>query len=173
MKYKAGDILLVGSNHLISRIIKKATKSEVNHAGLIVKLAGEFYVIEAERRGIQLTPIDEKKYNYLKPGNKEYWILRPKFKLDIDAITTLALEAERGKYDFISLIVWQPLLLITGRWFGKKNRGDNVFYCSEFVAWIYNKIYSLFPEWYEMNPKDLKTEYDISKFELIKFVKTN
>ena len=57
------------------------------------------------------------------------------------------------KYDFMGLIVWQPIYILTGKWFGKRNNGR--FYCSEFVADVINNFIGLYNNKDEINPAKL------------------
>lgn len=57
------------------------------------------------------------------------------------------------KYDFLGLILWQPIYIITGKWFGKKNNGK--FYCSEYVADICNHFIGTYNNKDEINPSKL------------------
>ena len=55
MEFKTGDILLVGGTSWISKAIKWFTKSKWSHSGMFISIWGEWYIIEAEYRGLQLT----------------------------------------------------------------------------------------------------------------------
>lgn len=57
------------------------------------------------------------------------------------------------KYDFFGLVVWQPIYILTNKWFGKKN--NRKLYCSEFVADVCNKFIGMYPNKDEINPAKL------------------
>jgi len=150
---KTGDILLVASDSWIGRIIRKVTKSEWSHAGIFVWLWGELFVIEAEKKGIQLTRWDDEKYNSGKPKDKKLMYLTPIEPVNEKqmAMSMLPYVGTRN-YDYASLI-YQMIYQYTGKWIGKKNRGEDKFYCSEFVAFIYhNKNKKYFNKWWEVSP---------------------
>jgi hypothetical protein len=63
-------------------------------------------------------------------------------------------------YDFESLILRQPLELITGKWREKSDKETRM-YCSEYVAWVYGV-----KESYRMSPQDfyewqIKNRFDV------------
>jgi len=170
---RVGDIGIVSSKSWISRIIKKVTHSIVNHAFLFVgskNNPAEIVVIEAEKKGIETNSFFTEKYEGGNNSNKQIYILRPNFDIDIAKFNTLAHSFNPVKYDFFGLI-HQLILQKTGYWIGRKLKANNRFYCSEYVAYIYNQLYNLFPEWYKMNPKNILRDYDKKKFVLIKIVK--
>lgn len=54
------------------------------------------------------------------------------------------------RYDYISLVFYQILLILSGKWYGTKN--SNSFYCSEFTSWIMYVGAGLLENWYSMSP---------------------
>jgi len=122
------------------------------------------FVIEAEKHGIQLTKFSDKKYNSGNPKGKKLGYLTPIEPVEEKKIAMLMLpHVGINPYDYAGLIN-QLIYQYTGKWIGKKTKGDNKFYCSEFVAFIYNKINKkYYPEWWEISPGQIFTEY----FEII------
>lgn len=54
------------------------------------------------------------------------------------------------RYDYFSLVVFQILLILSGKWYGSKN--SNAFYCSEFTSWILYVGTGILDKWYSVNP---------------------
>jgi len=158
-KIKTGDILLVATDSWIGRTIRKITKSKWSHAGIFVWLWGELFVIEAEKKGVQLTKWSDKKYNSGNPDGRKLLYLTPKEPVDEKEMAMMMLPYVGTKnYDYASLI-YQMIYQYSGKWIGKKKKGDNRFYCSEFVAFIYNnKNEKYFNKWWEISPGQIFVE---------------
>ena len=172
-KPRVGDIGIVDNDSWISRKIKRVTRSIVNHCFIFVKDANNsshIVVAEAEKNGIEFNGFYADKYKGGNNKHKQIYILRPIFDIKATVLSELAHSLDYKKYDFWGLAL-QFILQKTGRWLQKTSKGDKYFYCSEYVAYIYNQLYNLFPEWYKLNPKDIFRNYDKSKFVLIKIVK--
>ena len=170
---RIGDIGIVSSNHWISRVIKKTTHSIVNHAFLFVETlwgSNNINISEAEKEGITQTAWDSLKYQKGNNPNKQIYILRPIFDINVDAFSEFANSLDSKKYDFWGLAL-QFILQKTGRWLQKKKKGDKYLYCSEYVAYVYFKLYGLFPDWNKTSPKNIFRDYDKKKFVLLKIIK--
>ncbi len=63
---KTGDVLHCRGKSLLSKIIRWATNSEINHTALFIWVWGEPYIIDAQDNGVNLKPFNEwvEKYNY-------------------------------------------------------------------------------------------------------------
>jgi len=141
-----GDILHCSSNRLISRIIKRLTKSKFSHSAFFIEIWGQPYVIDAQKDGVNLRPWNEwlDKYVY------DIVAHRSSRKYSSDALAKRAMtKIGHTGYDFEGLLFKQPLKLLTGKWFVRKNESERM-YCSEFVAWVYGAERS-----YKMSPQDL------------------
>jgi hypothetical protein len=57
------------------------------------------------------------------------------------------------RYDIFGLVLWQPIYILTKKWYGKKNNGK--FYCSEFAASVINNFIGHYPNMDEINPSKL------------------
>lgn len=68
------------------------------------------------------------------------------------------------KYDFLGLFFWQPIYILTKKWYGKKDNGR--YYCSEFVANILFKFFKLYPDKEQINPS--KIYCDLINYEIYK-----
>jgi hypothetical protein len=65
--------------------------------------------------------------------------------------TRTILKSKLGlRYDYVSLVFFQILLILSGKWYGTKN--SNAFYCSEFTSWIVYLSTGLMDKWYSMSP---------------------
>lgn len=130
------DVLHCRSNGFIARAIQWFTKSRLNHTALILNIRDEFFVIDSQIDGTNMRPLDEwlKKYNYI------YKITRPWFNWNKEDIKTRALSMiGHSPYDILSLIWYQPIYQLFGKWKGKRSpEAKERLYCSEFVAWVFN-----------------------------------
>ena len=156
-KIKTGDVLLVATDSWLGRTIRKVTHSEWSHTGVFVWLWGELFVIEAEKRGIQLTRWADKKYNNGKPKGRKLKYLTPNKPVNEQKIARFMLPyVGVTPYDYFGLIQ-QLVYQTTGRWPGRK-REDKRFYCSEFEAFTYHNMDpSYYPKWWEISPGQVHT----------------
>lgn len=166
MKIKTGDILQVSGDKLTSKIIKKFTKSQWSHAGIFVWIWDELYVIEAEKRGIQITKWNDVKYQGGKTTSKKLKLLKPdlEYRINEEELARFVLPyCGTEPYDFIGLLS-QAFFQITGIWWGKtKEAAEKRMYCSEFVAFVYNHFYNtLFKEWWLISPVAIGEEKGFS-----------
>jgi hypothetical protein len=151
----------------ISLAIRKILNTWYNHIAIIVVIWGKVYVAESTKGGVKITPINK-------------WI--KDYKVIINRPTIILNEKEIGYrimkyqgftgYDYTSLIWYQLILQIFGKWKGKeKNKAAKKLYCSEYVALIYKEH---FPKWWLITPKDLYNDlpqtqiYRGNKKELLK-----
>ncbi len=144
---KTGDVLHCRGKSLLSKIIRWATNSEINHTALFIWVWGEPYIIDAQDNGVNLKPFNEwiEKYNYNFIIQRRPKAIAEK-KIAVKALSKVGLTA----YDFEGLVIKQPIELLTGSW-NKKNgtHEQDRMYCSEYVAWVYGLEYS-----YRTSPKD-------------------
>jgi len=150
---KTGDILLVSSHSWLAKKIQFFQKNKWNHAGIVIECWGEWFICEADKKGICLTALDD----YLN-SDKSLMICRPQFDYDEKKISTFMLPyCGHVGYDYSSLLFFQLLAQVFGKWVGKK--GDEAarrFYCSEWCAFVHNQFnQSIFPFWYSVAPKDI------------------
>lgn len=143
---KTGDILHCSGKRLLSRLIKKFTRSKFSHSALFIEIWGQPYIIDAQADGVNVRPFKEwnDKYDY------DIVAHRSSGELDREAISKRAMtKVGHTGYDIEGLLVRQPHKIITGKW---KEKGDTTerMYCSEYVAWVYGVEKS-----YRMSPEDL------------------
>ena len=144
--YKTGDIFNCYSNSLMSRLIRKATKSKFSHTAIYIEVWGQPYIIDSQKDGTNLRPFDE----WQKMFNYKYEVRRSLDTINEKNFSLRALsKVGHTGYDFEGLLIKQPIELITGR-YKKKPNDEERMYCSEFVAWCYCITHA-----YRMSPQDL------------------
>lgn len=149
---ETGDILHCQGNSLISRLIRRFTKSRISHTALVLRIEGTLFIADSQRDGTHLRPFNDwqRKYKY------KFWVHRLRHSNRVNRrgiVKAKALDViGTKKYDFASLLWYHPRYILTGRWKGKKtDSADERFYCSEFVAYCWD-----FPKWWRLSPEDLK-----------------
>lgn len=165
---KTGDNLLVSSKSWIGKAIQKFQKCKYNHSAMFYWAYNELFVIEADKRGVCLTPFSD----YIK-SDKKLLILKPEFPVDGSVYGSFMLPyAGHTKYGYFNLLCAQAIKFITaGRiWLGPNNdEATKTFICGEFVAYVYHHFNDwLFEDWYRLAPSDL---YNHSQFTHYLFVK--
>lgn len=157
---KTGDVLHCRGKSWLSKAIRWATKSEINHTALFIWIWGEPYIIDAQDNGVNVKPFKEwvNKYNY------NFIIQRRPKPIAEKKIATKALsKVGTTAYDFEGLIIKQPIELLTGKWNKKSyNHEQNKMYCSEYVAWVYGVEQS-----YRTSPKDFMDYCNENNWETI------
>lgn len=148
-----GSILLFSSKSFIARAIQFFQRNRYNHAGLLVKLFEEWYVAEAEARGLVLNKLADRLH-----GNKVLMLV-PRFATMPQEVTkTVVPMVGKHRYDFFSLLFFQMIYTITGWfnrpvWIGRRgNAAGKRLYCSEVCALVYYLVYGIFIEWWKYNP---------------------
>lgn len=137
--------------------IRMATSSYWNHwAGIVESERGPL-VMEmrgrGRKRGIRKTPLD-------------IWLSRrPDRKIDIVPINLSPLQKARIQmtcrigYDYSSLMIWQPLYIVFGRWLEPKFLEKMPYMtCSELWARLL-----LIPEAHRRSPGDLARYFDLKR----------
>lgn len=151
MKYNTGDILLTSSNSLLSKIIRKFTKSEYSHIGMVYNIYEKTFIVEEIGNGLCLTPIED----YLK-SDKKLLFRRPKFNVDGSEYGKFILPfLGKLEYSFFDLIISQPIHLLTGKWIGSKRTNEKRMICSQFVCFVFNNFTDKFQNYYEIAPSEL------------------
>lgn len=143
---KVGDILHCSGNRVLSKLIKKFTKSKFSHTALFIEIWGQPYIIDAQKDGVNVRPFEEwkKEYNY------NFIVHRPVNPIDEKEFSIRALsKVGHTAYDIEGLVFKHPWQILTGTWKEKGDKSEQMF-CSEFVAWVYNVETS-----YRMSPQDV------------------
>lgn len=156
---KSGDVLHCTSNGWLGKIIKKFTKSKINHTALVIEVWGEIFIVDSQKDGTNLRSLD----NWNKMFNYEYKISRP-YNFSVDLRNRVVSKIGATPYDFISLILWQPIYILTGKWHGHTRKdAEDKMYCSEFVSWVYS-----LNNWWENSPQMVYEELlNDDRFKLI------
>jgi uncharacterized protein YycO len=144
----------------ISAAIRKITKSWSGHTAMIVYVLGKPFVAESDDGKIQLIPYElwakdaEIVIGRIEISN------RKRRKLSALAISQLG-----KKYDFKGTIIDQFILQIRGKWYGHTGvNAEDKMYCSEYVAWCYNKLLNMYQDWFKTPPS---TMYADNRFKWI------
>jgi hypothetical protein len=153
MELKTGDVILFHTKFKITKpltwipvFIRLCLNTRYNHVGVIISNWGKLFLNEADEKGIVAVPIEER----LK--NKEYVVLRCIHPIIERDFAIKANSYLGSKYDFLSLFVYYPIYLLTGKWIEPtRSRNDQrKLFCSEYVALLYD-----IPNWWKVNPKDI------------------
>jgi len=158
-----GDVLHCSSNGFLGRCIKFLTRSKINHTATILKIDNEVFISDSQKNGTNIKTLE----NWISVYEYDYKIHRYNFGSPVWGKTFRYRALSKvgvTPYDIPSLLLWQPLFLFTGKWYGRtEEKAEKRMYCSEYVAWCH-KI----PEWWEMNPDKLfKTLTETGNFTLI------
>ena len=167
-KLKTGDIILFRTeakwNSIgtwISPIIRFMLKSYYNHCGIVINNWNQLMLNESIESGIIGNPILNKIYE------RKIKILRSKTyspnTYDQEKEIAIKANSKLGtKYDYLSIFLFLPIYIITKNWVGRiQTDSENKMFCSEYVAWIYSKIFN---NYWEISPEDINKNYD---FEII------
>lgn len=144
IELKSGDVLHCTSDSWLQRKIQWFTKSRIGHTALVIEIWGELFIIDSQKDGTNLRPIHEWNAMY----NYRYTISRPHEFTD-ELRHRAMLQIGSTPYDFASLLIWQPLYILTGKWKGKtEEEAMQRMYCSEYVAWVFD-----LPYWWKLSPE--------------------
>lgn len=143
-KLKNGDILHCERNSLISRLIKRVTRSKISHTALILEIDNELFVVDSQSDGTRIRFFDawhnQYKYNLI--------ATRPPQKYKPKELIGKIRPYLNKKYGYIDLIR-HFILANSGIWIGSKREDKNLI-CSEFVMRVYGV-----QDAYKMTPKDV------------------
>lgn len=121
-----------------------ATKSKWSHTAIYIEIWGRPYIIEAQKNGVNVKEYSEwlRKYGYYFEVSRNPHLTDYKL-YSINAMSKVGVTG----YDFVSLLIRQPLLIITGKWRKRKFEEDRM-YCSEYALWTHDieKSYRMSPQ---------------------------
>jgi hypothetical protein len=141
---QTGDVLHCRGNGIIAKLIMWATKSYWSHTAVFIEIWGQPFVLEAQAKGVHAIPY----YEWLKKYAYEFEVSRNDYLTDhkLWAVHAMSKLGTTG-YDFVSLLIRQPRLLLTGRWKKQKFEEDRM-YCSEYALWTHavEKAYRMSPQ---------------------------
>lgn len=141
----------------LSVLIRFFTKSWSGHTAMIIDIWSEKMVVESDGLNVRLLPYKEWAKDSLIIITRNELTEFQKRHLSIVAISK---QGYTG-YDFIG-IIHQLIFQLSGQWIGRT--GDNAskkMYCSEYIAWCYNEVLRIYPNWFKIAPSDL---YNDNKF---------
>lgn len=144
-------IALCYRNSIMSRLIRFFTSSTYSHASILLDNENRTYVIEAQKKGIHIMTYENwiDKYNYSYITFTPTTILRPESRKQIHESIWMYVGVRN--YDFASLLIHQPLYIITGKWIGRRDkRAQKRLTCSEFIALVLD-----IPKNWKKTPEDL------------------
>ena len=135
-EFRTGDLLCFRGHSLISRLIRRITRSAYSHAGLVFLYEGRVYCLESVGHGVRLALMSHLVRHY--EGGIDY------FRIDYpEAVRTQAVGfafQQLGKfYDQMGLVRFLRALVLKTF---PKLPDDDRFFCSELVAWAYLKAES-------------------------------
>ena len=94
-------------------IIRFFTKYKYTHTAVILECWGSMFVCEAYTSGVIIRPLEEF------PDKMKVSVTRPDFEFDKRELSKKAMsKVSTTKYDIISLVFFQTLYQITGKWYG-------------------------------------------------------
>jgi|TARA_R110000851_G_scaffold112921_3_gene237314 hypothetical protein len=137
-------------------LIRFFTKYKYTHVAIALECWGSMFICEAFTSGIIIRPVKEF------PDKMKVSVIRPNFEIDKIGLSKKALsKVSTTKYDLLSLVFFQIIYQITGKWYGhtKARKAEKKFYCSEYVAWLYMNVFS---KWYMTTPEDIHKSEDFT-----------
>jgi hypothetical protein len=174
MKYtetimQPGDILLWVGTRFVSKRIREfmqvyAKRKNIkgapsfNHGANAVDDMDNVIIGESQAKGYLNLPIEKTEY----PGKENnFIILTPAVPYSEKEKTLFSrasyvLSCVATRYDFASLLLWQPLMVVTGKWYGRKgNNAEGRMYCTEACGHCANKVRPGTFEEASTNPLDI------------------
>ena len=131
-EFQTGDLLFASGNYVISKLIRKFTKSPWSHVGIIFPVSspgGALLLESVEDRGVSFLPLGRYLFNYHRgrPYNGPLVIARVKGlkKKNADKLGQFGIDEFARHYDHSEIA-----RIVAGR--GRKTR-DNEYICSELV----------------------------------------
>lgn len=151
-KLQTGDLLLWASSSILGRLIRWFSKSDVNHAGLVIRFieTDRVFTLEALEFGFVLRALSER---LEKHNGSAYWC------------------ALSSAYDEIRPAVWKNGMMFVGTdtrydWFSllkqaafRVKADDKRLFCSEACAVIWEKSGIPYTSKFAPRPGDLENDY--------------
>jgi hypothetical protein len=141
------EVLHCHGSGVVPTLIGAISRSWFTHSAFRVIENGNYYIYEAQAKGIHRIGFEEWKLTY----NYNYKVTEH----EITTIQYRLMKSKEGvtKYDYRSLLVAQPVYQLTFGliWIGSRGASSTKeMYCSEFCAWVLD-----FPKWWTISPKNL------------------
>lgn len=161
------DVLHCKRENFLGKAIRLLTKGRFNHTALFIMMENQPFIIDSQADGTHLRPFSvwQKKYGYKFDVSRLTPEVDPKRR---EMFKKQALrQIGHKKYDLASLLWFYPRYIFTGKWKGKKKAPANEkFYCSEFIAFVFNH-----PEYWKQSPQDVYNWLNKHEFfETINFI---
>lgn len=162
---KTGDVILVSKQEasflekLICKGIRWFTEFEYHHAAIICyrEAKKELWVYEAVYNGFKPTYNLQDYFKRAENENIRTLILRKPENISEEQVIREVKDIEGSPYDFLSLLVWQPIdklalkLFKRHFWLGPQGpKAKNKTYCTNAIARVFG-----FENWWSMTSKDL------------------
>lgn len=149
--FKEGDVILTKIPFVwnkpiryVSWAIRVVLNSWFNHIAIYTYYRGEPCIIEATSGGVRMISLD----NFIKDFKIE---VRRNQDLKHGCTKKLVKYIGSTGYDYSSLVIYQLIYQITGKWLGRKGvKASNKFYCSELYAYMCD-----YNDWWKTTPKDI------------------
>lgn len=133
---------------IVSHLIRKVAGVFNNHGS--VQFGHMIY--ESDMSGVVKVPIHEWAKDQI---ITVYEVDSTKYNVDVMEAVAESLVGKR-KYDFWSLIVWQPINILFNIYLGSKGRcAEYRLYCFEFIAYLFN-----WKDFYKISPKTFNVRCD-------------
>jgi len=132
-----GDILVCKRQSWLSKLIKKATRSDWSHTATVVEIWDQVYVIEMQSKGVELISFDE----WIEKWGYEFLLFRNPANFDQKEFAKKALSVvgKKTKYDYFTFMFRIPYKLVTKKY---KYRGEEIetkrMICSQLTAWLHD-----------------------------------
>lgn len=154
-KVQAGDIISMYTPFKwnkpfswLSVMIRKISRSTWSHSAVVVDIWGRAFICEALATGIVIRPIEEW------GDGAVVCVSRPKVPIDKEEFSCKAMsKVGHTGYDYSSLLWYQLLYQITGRWYGHTTASKKTakkLYCSEYASWLFEPY---FKDWFKTTPE--------------------
>lgn len=169
------DVLLVHNKKgFLTKAIQEFQENKYNHAGILLWLQGKIYVSEAVDNGLALTPFISDYFAY-NDVDYQFLILRPSFiippSVREEAIHYILSKTGHSEYDFVNLLVHQPIKYIAKKVFGKelwigrkRELANRTFVCGEWVGHVFNKYFGVFFDHHKIAPVDIYNHKQFKHF---------
>jgi len=158
-----GDTLMCYSNGWLGRQIRSWSQKEMNfahgllapnHAAKVVKIGNILMVADSQRHGTNLITFE----NWVETYSYNYRVYRNRYtskEWGAEIREKILSKCGHSSYDFKGTFFYQPLLKLTGKWYGKTEaEAAEKLYCSEFAGLVDNV-----PEWWMKSPAALEMYY--------------
>jgi len=154
---RTGDIIAMGDDSFISRLVRFGTRSDVGHVGMVYRTQGFVELLEAVKTGrlsgrIGVTRLSQRVAEYERCGGRMWWLpLSEDIRADLDEDRLIAaMAAQEGvKYD-----LWGAIA--SGTIFSAEPDPTSLF-CSESCAYAFRQAGVLPAGWNysETTPQEL------------------